>query len=253
MIGFKIKKSVLKIALAGSLLICGMQTLQAENIRFYSSDRGLPPFYWQDHNRTIGIIPDILSGMSGYTFDFIPTPRKRVDPYFRKGRIDAAMLHPSYTQVDNLLDFVELGFKQKTTLFAHRDQKQTPSSLDRLENLSVCARDGYTYINMKKRWQSQSLRRENLRSDENVLRMLYRKRCDLAIGSSLSMKHQLQKHGFSNVFETNIIINQVPRYIAVSKNKTKFAAHLKKHLHALKASGRLDEIIQRYAPETNTP
>jgi ABC-type amino acid transport substrate-binding protein len=243
-----INKGISKIFLCVAILFLGTLNAQAETIRVYTTENGLPPFYWKVDTQYKGILPDILFGLRGYSYSFIPIPRKRIDFYFREGKLDIAMLHPDYTEADDVLDFIELGFNQKNSLFTKRENEKLFNDLDKLINTSICTREGYTYLNLQERWQTQSIRRENARKDEIVLQMLELGRCDLAIGSSLSMKYHLKELNMTDIVETNIIVDQVPRYFAISKAHPEFRDALKDHIAKIINNGDLLKIIQRYAP-----
>ncbi|SCA56891.1 exported hypothetical protein [Candidatus Terasakiella magnetica] len=240
------------IFLAGLVLLLTpsylAQIKAATTLNFYASENGLRPFYWIEDHVQKGIIPDIFSSLPEYELNFVEAPRKRIDAYIKDARVDLIMLHPNYTKEDDLLEFVPLQFSQKNTLFALQENKSKFAALNGVTGTSVCARDGYIYINMGKRWAEQSLRRENLKNNIKLLQMLSFKRCEFAIGSSLSMKYLLKEYRYDNIVETDILVNEVPRFLAVSKRHPLLTHLLSKHLEELKASGKLDQILQKYAP-----
>ncbi|WP_135079027.1 transporter substrate-binding domain-containing protein [Terasakiella sp. SH-1] len=241
------KAPLISLALAGAIF-ASTAAQAVTSLNYYSSGGELRPFYWTEDGMQQGIIPDIFATLPEYELNFISAPRKRIDHFIENNQIDIVMMHPKYTKVPHLLNFVPLQFSQRNTIFTRKDNKQEFSGLNRITQTSICARDGYVYINMKERWKSQSLRRENLRSNIKVLQMLNFKRCEFAIGSDLSLSYLIKNHQYDNIVDTGITVNEVPRFLAISKRFPKLKSTLEKHMVKLKKSGKLAEIIKKYTP-----
>jgi len=220
----------------------------AETIRISKTTDSMPPYYWKDGNKTVGILPDILTSLDGYDHDFVLIARSRLDHLFRNGELDVAILHPKYTKADDDLHFIPLNISQKTILITNTENRQPDVPLNAIQDTTICARKGYVYINMEKRWADQSLTRIDLNSHASVVNLVHKNVCKYGIISRLILKYEIKRQHIKNVVGTKHILSNVPRYLAVTKQKTKLYHRLNAHIEKLIETGELEHIIQRHAP-----
>ncbi len=242
------KRPFIKLTLAILLFLPAIAL--AEKIVFATAV--WPPYMMMKNEQLSGLDTEIVKEVCKrlkIEAEFQVLPWKRAVMYVKKGRVDAifALRH---TQKRAKFAFYpsEPILMEKTVILARKGSSIKITKLDDLKDKIIGIVRGYAYS--PEFDKQQGLKRMVCDSDELMIKMLGKKRIDLAAGADEgSMRYLCKKNGVEA--EVVYVLNEVPGYIAISKKamgekgKT-LAEKFAETLRQMKKEGIIEKIKSKY-------
>jgi len=239
-------------------LLISYSTLAAEETQDLIVVRGdgfWPPYEWTENGVLKGFHIDLLREVAAklhLQVHFKSYPWKRAIKLLESGEADAISYlarTPEREQFalyveGNQLHLARIGFfmlkKREHTILYSGD-------LEQLNNSRICTQYGQTYGTVFE--QATYLMKDELRTEEQVLKMLFAGRCEIAVGYLDDYKIAVQQMALEKevVFLTPYL-SEHPMYVAFSKAKRheNLAARFAEGMKVFKSKFRYQELLKKY-------
>ncbi|WP_285425918.1 ABC transporter substrate-binding protein [Pseudomonas sp. efr-133-TYG-103a] len=246
------------LALSALLLISGTGHAEHAPLRFSIADAwAMPLVQIDDHQATGGILFDIMQSMAAQAdraAEYRVVPIQRVQRTLERGAIDVRC-YAAQSWMPNLSgDYTwSLPLLIQRDLLISTPDNAAPVEPGQLDNEAIGTVLGYVYPTLQHSFDSQRLRRDDARSEVQVLQKLQIHRYRYAIGNQWSL----------DWFNRNLPENQKLRRVAVIdeqpvgcivRNDTQIPAQqLMRILLRMRMSGEIDRIMSRYNTVSGLP
>jgi len=220
---------------------------------FIVSYPGSEPYLYQEQgNETyVGIIPDILEELiktKKMHVRFVSNSRKRSEEYLYQGKADLMLISEFWLrQPDKLIWSVPIH--QHRSFLYKSDKFPINFLLNNIDKgTSICTRKGFLYPNLDIHFNNKNLIRVDSTSQTTSLKMLFKKRCDLAVMSEYNALTIMKSSDFTNnkLYKSVTPSSVVPLNIVLRPELIHTKEILDNHLKKLIANGELDRIIKKY-------
>jgi ABC-type amino acid transport substrate-binding protein len=246
------------LVLSALWLMSGIAHADEPPLRFSIADAwSMPLMQIDDHEATGGILFDIMQSMAAQAnrsaeYRVIPIPR--VQRTLERGAIDVRC-YAAQSWMPNLSgDYTwSLPLLIQRDLLISTPDNATPITPDHLDNEAIGTVLGYVYPTLQSGFDSHRLRRDDARSEVQVLQKLQIHRYRYAIGNQWSL----------DWFNRNLPDNQKLRGVAVIdeqavgcivRNDAQIPAQrLMRILLRMRMSGEIDRIMSRYNTVSGLP
>ena len=212
-------------------------------------DDNFPPYNFVDGDKVVGLDAEIVAAMvkqAGAEVDFEPQPWSRVQDMLERGEVDAAFQFVG--RPDRFEKYFMIGpHRLGQTVFAARNGRDiSVRDVNELRGYRIGAVRGYTY---GPAFDGASYLTKDTTAGDNLqlVRMLAAGRVDLIIGDREALTYFSRSAGLHARMQLlQPVLSEVPRYIAVPRNRPAIAARLEKALADLRSNGGLAEILKRW-------
>lgn len=239
---------VIIASVAVGLLLLKAGSAAAEVWRI-ACDNNFPPYNFVDDNRVVGLDAEIVAALvkqAGAEVAFEPQPWSRVQDMLERGEVDAAFQFVG--RPDRFEKYFMIGpHRLGHTVFAARSGRSIPvQDVNALRGYRIGAVRGYTYGPAFD--GATDLTKDTTAGDNlQLVRMLAAGRVDLIIGDREALSHFARQAGLHTQMQVlQPAFAEVPRYIAVPRNRPAIAARLEKALAELRRNGGLMAILKRW-------
>ncbi len=233
-------------------------TLAAEDTRDLIIVRGdgfWPPYEWAENGVLKGFHIDLLREVAAelhLQVHFKSYPWKRAINMVKSGEADAITYLARTAEREqfalylegNQLHLARIGF---FTLKKREHTIHYSGDLEQLQNSRICTQYGQTYGTAFE--QATYLMKDEVRTEEQVLKMLLAGRCDIAVGYLDDYKIAVQQKGL----EKDIVflipyLSEHPMYVTFSKAKKheKLATRFAEGMKVFKNKFRYQELLKKY-------
>ncbi|MEK9967689.1 MAG: transporter substrate-binding domain-containing protein [Ferrovibrio sp.] len=221
---------------------------QAETWRI-ACDDNFPPYNYVENGRVVGLDAEIITALAkqaGAEVEFEPQSWSRVQDMLARGEVDAAFQFVG--RPDRFEKFFMIGpHRVGHTVFAARQGVDVNfSGLDSLRGYRIGQIRGYTYgasFDTAAGLIKDSSAGDNLQ----LVRMLAAGRVDVIIGDRDALMHFARSDGLHTQMRMLTPgFAEVPRYIAVPRNRPAIAARMEKALADMRSNGGLAGILKRW-------
>lgn len=242
---------IIASAAAGLLLACQSLSAAAATAEVWriACDDNFPPYNFIENNKVVGLDAEIVAAMvkqAGAAVQFEPQPWSRVQDMLERGEVDAAFQFVG--RPDRFEKYFMIGpHRMGHTVFAARSGSSIPvQDVNALRGYRIGAIRGYTYgpaFDTATQLTKDTTAGDNLQ----LVRMLTAGRVDLIIGDREALTHFARQAGLHAQMQVlQPVLSEVPRYIAVPRNRPAIAARLERALAELRRNGGLMAILQRW-------
>ena len=235
----------------GALLLWSTSCLAAEiPLRFAITDGWAMPMVQIERGRpTQGILPDIMTSLAtqvGMPAEFHVLSRARLGAAMRNGEVDVRC-YVSPTWVDDRDDYlwsVPLFFQRDLLVgTASAPASVSPAALPQQPVGTVLS---YTYPTLQPLFDSGQLRRDDARSQEQVLAKLLAGRYRYGVSNQWALDWFNQRHTADRQLHGVAVLQEQELNCYLRKAPDIPAQRILDTLQKMKASGEIDAIIQLY-------
>ncbi|WP_210643643.1 MULTISPECIES: transporter substrate-binding domain-containing protein [unclassified Pseudomonas] len=235
----------------GALLLFGTACFADEvPLRFAVTDGWAMPMVQIERGRpTQGILPDIMTSLAtqvGMPAQFHVLSRARLDGAMQHGEIDMrCYVSPDWVDKGGKYLWSVPLFFQRDLLVGMADSTAavTPATLAQQPIGTVL---GYTYPTLQPLFNEGHLRRDDARSQEQVLAKLLAGRYRYAVSNQWALDWFNQRHSADRQLHEVAVLQEQQLGCYVRDDPRIPAQHILLTLQKMKASGEIDAIIQLY-------
>lgn len=227
-------------------------------LRFAITDGWSMPMVQIERGRpTQGILPDIMISLAtqvGMPVQFHVLPRARLDRAMKHGEIDMRC----YTTTD-WVDDEDGDYLWSVPLFFQRDLLVGIASASpavapaMLPHQAIGTVLSYTYPTLQPLFDSGHLRRDDARSQEQVLAKLLASRYRYAVSNQWTLNWFNQRHTADQQLHEVAVLQEQELGCYVRDDPKIPAQRIMRTLMKMKMSGEIDSIIQRYTGASESP
>lgn len=246
------------LALSALLLMSGAGHAEDTQLRFSIADAwSMPLVQIDDHQATGGILFDIMQSMAAQanlSAEYHVVPIKRVQRTLERGAIDVRC-YAAQSWMPNLSG----DYTWSLPLLIQRDLLiSTPDNLaaispDDLENEAIGTVLGYAYPTLQQGFDSRRLRRDDARSEVQVLQKLQIHRYRYAVGNQWSLDWFNRNLPDDQKLRGVAVIDEQPVGCIVRNDTQIPAQRLMRILLRMRMSGEIDRIMSRYNTVSGLP
>ncbi|MCG6577633.1 amino acid ABC transporter substrate-binding protein [Pseudomonas sp. AF32] len=235
----------------GALLLWSTSCLAAEiPLRFAITDGWAMPMVQIERGRpTQGILPDIMTSLAtqvGMPAEFHVLSRARLGAAMRNGEVDVrCYVSPAWVDDrDDYLWSVPLFFQRDLLVgTASAPASVSPAALTQQPVGTVLS---YTYPTLQPLFDSGQLRRDDARSQEQVLAKLLAGRYRYGVSNQWALDWFNQRHTADRQLHGVAVLQEQELNCYLRKDPDIPAQRILDTLQKMKASGEIDAIIQLY-------
>lgn len=240
------------------VLLSGAGRAEEAPLRFSIADAwAMPLVQIVDHQPTSGIIFDILQSMAAHASlraQYRVVPMKRVQRILERGAIDVRC-YAAQSWVPNLSG----NYTWSLPLLIQRDllistpDNATPRAVDSLTNETIGTVLGYAYPTLQSAFDKKVLRRDDARSEVQVLQMLQIHRYRYAVGNQWSLDWFNRNLPDDQKLRGVAVIDEQPVGCIVRNDPRIPVQRLLRILLRMRMSGEIDRIMSRYHTVSGLP
>lgn len=236
------------------LLLITSQALVAQPKEIViGTSTGYPPFYYSENGKIKGLCPDVIEHVLG-ELDIKATYKQyswsRMISSAQLGRVDAIMPLFKTTEREDFLFFADNQIAEESNQFFVRSESPITefTGYAALQSMSIGIIRNYSYSSEFD--ENTDLRKFEYYTDEILIKAIYNKRIDVAIGNQQVITYKARLIGF-NVNELRFLmpfVTKAPLYIGFSKKKDHkvLSEKFSRKLMEFKASPEYQIILDRY-------
>ncbi len=245
-------RSALVILAVASTPVLGWSQQQAEPLRFSASTSwGMPYADVRDDRLLGGIVFDLTQAIGAalhLPVRYVVLPRKRIEAAAQAGELDVrCYFNPAWTQNPGQYIFSNPLFDASDVLVGARAGVTPLTELNQLPHgATVGTVLGYLYPVLDKRFQDQSLLREDAVDQEKVLMKLGRARTPYAVVNSRVLAWFKRQAGSEAIGDWSLPLERADFYCGVHKSSPHKPQKVVDAINRLKATGEIDRILQGY-------
>lgn len=196
----------------------------------------------------MGIIPDLLQGVTQLNISFISNSRKRSEEQIYNNKADMILLSKAWLKHPEKV-IATIPIHQHRSFLYRVKEFPKNFSLEKLHKTElVCTRKGYFYPTLKIYFDNKILERVDSSSQISMMKMLLKKRCDYTAMSEFNAQNVLRSSAFKNkvIYRSEQPISTVPLHIILRAELAREKAILDRHIRQLRESGEFTHIIDKY-------
>ena len=221
-----------------------------DHLRFVVNDPGSSPYLFYDNaqKKYVGIIPEVLQGVTQLNIRFISNSRKRSEEYIYADKADMIMLSKAWLKHPEKVIATITIHQHRSFLYRTKEFPEN-FSLEKLHKTElVCTRKGYFYPTLKIYFDNKILERVDSSSQISMMKMLLKKRCDYTAMSEFNAQNVLRSSALKNkvIYRSKQPISMVPLHIILRAEFAREKAILDKHIRQLQESGEFTRILTKY-------
>lgn len=221
-----------------------------EQLLFVVNAPGSSPYLYYDkyQNKYVGIIPDLLQGVTKLNIRFVSNSRKRSEEQIYTEKADMIMLSTAWLKhPEKVISTIPIHQHRS---FLYRAKKfPVKFSLEKSNNSElVCTRKGYLYPNLMTFFGKKRLERVDASNHLSMMKMLFRHRCDYTVMNEFNAQNVMESQSFKGkrIFRSELPVSTVPLNIILRAELTSEKTILDNHIRQLQESGEFDRIMKKY-------
>lgn len=236
---------------AWALALGSVQAQGVEPLRvLVSSAWAMPLLDWREERVQGGIVPDLAQAVAhrlGRSVHFVVMPRARMDAAALAGDADLrCYVRPAWTSTPEAYAWSGELFPVANVIVGHAGVP-APQSLAELPARSVVGGTrGYRYPPLEAGFQAGTWLREDAVDQEKLLLKLSLRRHPYAVTDALTLGWFLRQSPHAALAPWRLEVSQEPVHCAVPKAGRVDAARLLAAVEAVRRSGEVATILQRY-------
>lgn len=254
--------SSLRLGVSGLLMLIGVLVASSPpqaadgnlpaSLTFNISSGGYPPFTIREPDGRIhGIFWDVLNEVTqrhGIDLEAAELPPKRSDNALLRGDIDLTMRAIEWTRKPERFVFTEPVMTTADAVFTRRNEDLRIRQPRDLEGKMVLTRLGFHYPDLVTVLDSGKVETVEVQDYQSLFKRLsVPGRFDAGVVNREAGRWLLRKKGWQDQFEEQpITLSPTPYRFMLAPENQALADLLDREISALRTSGRLDEIIDRY-------
>lgn len=246
------------LALSAVMLMSGSAAAEEALLRFSIADAwAMPLVQIEDHQPTSGIIFDIMQSMAAQanlSAEYRVVPIQRVQRTLERGAIDVRC-YAAQSWMPNLSgDYTwSLPLLIQRDLLISTPDNATPRVPASLTNETIGTVLGYVYPTLQSAFDNRQLRRDDARSEVQVLQKLQIHRYRYAIGNQWSLDWFNRNLPDDQKLRGVAVIDEQPVGCIVRNDTDIPAQRLMRILLRMRMSGEIDRIMSRYNTVSGLP
>jgi len=246
------------LALSAVMLMSGNVAAEEAPLRFSIADAwAMPLVQIDDHQPTSGIIFDIMQSMAAQanlSAEYRVVPIQRVQRTLERGAIDVRC-YAAQSWMPNLSgDYTwSLPLLIQRDLLISTPDNATPRVPASLTNETIGTVLGYVYPTLQNAFDNRQLRRDDARSEVQVLQKLQIHRYRYAIGNQWSLDWFNRNLPDDQKLRGVAVIDEQPVGCIVRNDTDIPAQRLMRILLRMRMSGKIDRIMSRYNTVSGLP
>lgn len=246
------------LALSAVMLMSGSVAAEEALLRFSIADAwAMPLVQIEDHQPTSGIIFDIMQSMAAQanlSAEYRVVPIQRVQRTLERGAIDVRC-YAAQSWMPNLSgDYTwSLPLLIQRDLLISTPDNATPRVPASLTNETIGTVLGYVYPTLQNAFDNRQLRRDDARSEVQVLQKLQIHRYRYAIGNQWSLDWFNRNLPDDQKLRGVAVIDEQPVGCIVRNDTDIPAQRLMRILLRMRMSGEIDRIMSRYNTVSGLP
>ena len=223
---------------------------RAETLHLALEENGFPPFYFKPGDSRVGIYDQIIKGVEARTHDVyqvVYLPQKRKLEAFRKGTVDIEPgVNPAWRAEDLAISAYSVPFANaEDVLLARPDDTRPRERPSDLKGQTLGCITGYSYPELQPLFAAGTVKRDDSRTEEIMMRKLVLKRVDAAIAERVIAEYERKVHPELQV-RFGGVVSSKPLTFRFRKEKGAALARFDAALAKLKADGTLTAIFAQY-------
>lgn len=246
------------LTLSAFLLMSGFVAAQETPLRFSIADAwSMPLVQIDDHQPTGGIIFDImqsLAAQANLSAEYRVVPIQRVQRTLERGAIDVRC-YAAQSWMPNLSgDYTwSLPLLIQRDLLISTPDNATPRAPNTLTDETIGTVLGYAYPTLQTAFDSHRLKRDDARSEVQVLQKLQVHRYRYAVGNQWSLDWFNRNLPDDQKLRGVAVIDEQPVGCIVRNDTQIPAQRLMRILLRMRMSGEIDRIMSRYNTVSGLP
>lgn len=211
---------------------------------------GSPPFLYRKdlQGEYRGVMADFLQGLTqntGLEISYVETNRQRGEDALYKGSLDLALFSPVWLRQPTKLLISTPFLKHRSFLYSLNPFPAHFSVEDLPHGSSICTKRVYSYPVLGPHFISGKLMRIDSSSQSTMLKMLSKKRCDMAIMSEFNVMalSNVPKLDLPPLYRSEQVISEVVMSIMLRRGLTREQALINSYIEKFKASGELAKSL----------
>ncbi|NBB12760.1 ABC transporter substrate-binding protein [Pseudomonas sp. SLFW] len=246
------------LALSAVLLTSGPVVAEQAPLRFSIADAwGMPLVQIEDHQPTSGLIFDIMQSMAAHanlSAEYRVVPIQRVQRTLERGAIDVRCYAAQSWMPSLSGDYTwSLPLLIQRDLLISTPDNATPRTPDNLTNETIGTVLGYAYPTLQTAFDNHTLRRDDARSEVQVLQKLQIHRYRYAVGNQWSLDWFNRNLPDDQKLRGVAVIDEQPVGCIVRNDSDIPAQRLMRILLRMRMSGEIDRIMSRYNTSSGLP
>lgn len=201
-------------------LVSLMGSLAADSLIVIGNHHGVLPYYYGEQLEK-GLLVDVVqefSAATGIEGRFQPSPPNRQTWFLEHGNANAIFAHPNWMPMPEQMHMIGPLFYWRDRLFA-----QPGNQAEDLETLTgtICLRQGFTYSDVLESLLESELQRFDAGSDDLLVGMFLRQRCDYAVMDDLYFQYRAKQGEVDpELYATSMVDSEWPVYLGILKTET---------------------------------
>jgi ABC-type amino acid transport substrate-binding protein len=239
-------------------LVSGPVVAEETPLRFSIADAwAMPLVQIEDHQPTSGLIFDIMQSMAAHahlTAEYRVVPIQRVQRTLERGAIDVRCYAAQSWMPSLSGDYTwSLPLLIQRDLLISTPDNATPRTPDTLTNETIGTVLGYAYPTLQTAFDNHTLRRDDARSEVQVLQKLQIHRYRYAVGNQWSLDWFNRNLPDDQKLRGVAVIDEQPVGCIVRNDTDIPAQRLMRILLRMRMSGEIDRIMSRYSTSSGLP
>lgn len=246
----QLRSALLTLVVVATPMV-GLSQQQAEPLRFSASTSWGMPYADIREDRLVGGIVFDLTQAIGNALQmpvrYVVLPRKRVEAAAQAGEVDVrCYFNPAWTQKPEHYLFSNPLFDASDVLVGAAGQSPITDLAQLPQGATVGTVLGFLYPSLDKRFNDQSLLRDDALDQEKVLVKLGRARYRYSAVNSHVLAWFKRQAGSEAIADWSLPLERTDFYCGVIKNATLKSQRVVDAINRLKASGQIDRILHNY-------
>ncbi|WP_341958898.1 transporter substrate-binding domain-containing protein [Pseudomonas sp. RC10] len=246
------------LALSAVLLTSGPVVAEQAPVRFSIADAwAMPLVQIEDHQPTSGLIFDIMQSMAAHanlSAEYRVVPIQRVQRTLERGAIDVRCYAAQSWMPSLSGDYTwSLPLLIQRDLLISTPDNATPRMPDTLKDETIGTVLGYAYPTLQTAFDNHTLRRDDARSEVQVLQKLQIHRYRYAVGNQWSLDWFNRNLPDDQKLRGVAVIDEQPVGCIVRNDTDIPAQRLMRILLRMRMSGEIDRIMSRYSTSSGLP
>jgi len=183
------------------------------NLRFAYGEidsNGEPPYYYlTEDNEFVGVALDILKqALAPLQVEFTPifAPRRQLKNLFSLDEVDVDVMNEQWVPRHLPVVFSNSVYVDSHYVFTNIDRVKDFPTFEALKGKRQCAHSGYVYSKVQSLTDTRQMLRIDSNTDEQMLKMLVARRCDILVGPLRVTTRTIDSIGLNNhIAKTNLV------------------------------------------------
>jgi len=225
------------------------------NLRFAYGEvdsNGEPPYYYlTKENEFVGVALELLTqALEPLRVEFTPVfaPRKHLKDLFKVDEVDVDVMNEQWVPRHLPVAFSNSIYVDSHYIFTNIDRVNDFPTFETLKGKRQCAHSGYVYSKVQLLTDTKQMLRIDANTDEQMLKMLVARRCDILVGPLRVTTRTIDSIGLNDhIAKTNLVDHHWDVQFMLNGKYSALIPRINRFLARSDYPEIRDRIIKRYA------